>query len=227
MKKEIFGSIYIQFLSIGIRNIPGNGNDIAIAEPVTSDFQLSGLRITAHPVIMNLIIIGNRRTNYFGQRVFLSRRNRYIHAAPIQHERGKIGLEGIRSIVPTPTGTPINRVCHGNIRCKGICHITDAFTYQCIYQTVQILVHKFRIKTAYQIQAAFQRVIFYFSTITKTGIHGIICSQLYQGGNRSDYFLNRSRPVQFIVLVTVNGFSGGQIKYGNTHFGCFQNFFMQ
>ena len=195
MKKEIFGSIYIQFLSIGIRNIPGNGNDIAIAEPVTSDFQLSGLWITAHPVIMNLIIIGNRRTNDFRQRVLLSRRNRYIHAAPIQHERGKIGLEGVRSIVPTPAGTPINRVCHGNIRRKGVCHITDALTCQRIYQTVQILVHKFRIKTAYQIQTAFQRVIFYLSTITETGIHGIIRSQLRQGGNRSDYLLNRSRTV--------------------------------
>ena len=195
MEKEVFGSIYIQFLSIGIRNISGNSNDIAIAEPVAGDFQLPGLRITAHPVIMNLIIIGSRRTNNLGQRVLLSRRDRYIHAAPIQHERGKIGLEGVRSIVPTPAGTPINRVRHGNIRRKGICHITDALTCQRIYQTVQILVHKFRIKTAYQIQTAFQRVIFYFSTITKTGIHGIIRSQLRQGGNRSDYLLNRSRPV--------------------------------
>ena len=49
MKKEIFGSIYIQFLSIGIRNIPGNGNDIDIAEPVTIDFQLSGLWINRKP----------------------------------------------------------------------------------------------------------------------------------------------------------------------------------
>ena len=81
MEKEVFGSIYIQFLSIGIRNISGNGNDIAIAEPVAGDFQLPGLRITAHPVIMNLIIIGNRRTNDFRQRVLLSRRDRYIHAA--------------------------------------------------------------------------------------------------------------------------------------------------
>ena len=33
--------------------------DSAIAEPVAGDFQLPGLRITAHPVIMNLIIIGS------------------------------------------------------------------------------------------------------------------------------------------------------------------------
>jgi hypothetical protein len=89
MEKEVSVSMNIKFLRIGIRNISGNGSDTAFDEPAEGDTLLPRVRITAHPVVVNSIIIGRRRTNDLGLRVGLRWRGRDIPAAPIQHDEGK------------------------------------------------------------------------------------------------------------------------------------------
>ena len=149
MKEEILRSINTQSTGSLFRYISRYMNQISIVQPVTSNPKISCLRIVAYTIIIHLIIIRSRHTFDNRKRIFLCRNNSYIHTSSIQHQRRHVRLERIGYIIPRPTISPINRVCHRHICSQCICDITDTALGNYIDQRIQVLVHEFRIETTY------------------------------------------------------------------------------
>ena len=227
MEEKVFGSINIHLSCIGSGHIARNRYYIAIGKPIAGDFQFPCLRVTAHCPITNPVIIWNRSTTHCRQRIFLSRWNGHIHTTAIQHQRRKIRLEWIRSIIPRPPRSPIYGIRHRYIGSNGIRHIPDTLRFHRRHEAIQVFIHQLRVKAPYQIKIPFQCIILYFPGIAKMGIHCIICPKTGKRCDRSNHLLNGSRAIQFLILIPIKRFTRGQVEDRDTNFGSFQDFVVQ
>ena len=144
MQKKPFGREQAERAGIRTYGIPVNEQFIPQVHPVARDAQFSGCRSMAERPVTDRIIIGSGSDRHLGRGAFDGRLDRYVHHPPVEHQRGKIGLEVFGRIVPRPSVAPVDGIGHRDIPHQAAGHMPYAGLLHRLGQTGQVIFGKLR-----------------------------------------------------------------------------------